>query len=66
MVYYTFFFFSVITHTYGREGRDKKDYKALMFDFEFFQNLAENQFIANIKKSVQQFITLLNNSKSSG
>jgi hypothetical protein len=64
-----FFFCSLaITHQYGREGRDTKkfDTKALLFDFEFLESLAQPQFIEQFRDKLVQFIDMLNTTDSKG
>ena len=63
-----FFFSLAIMHQYGREGRDTKkfDTKALLFDFEFLESLAQPQFIEQFRDKLVQFIDMLNTTDSKG
>lgn len=63
-----FFMFSVLSHLYGRDGRDTKkaDQKSLIFDFEFFTQLIEPTFIDALTASIASFITQINENQSPG
>lgn len=60
--------FSVLSHLYGRDGRDTKkaDQKSLIFDFEFFTQLIEPTFIDALTASIASFITQINENQSPG
>jgi len=55
-------FFLVITHQYGRDGRESKkiDNKALMFDFSFFEQLGHPDFVTQLQHELDHFVSLLN------
>ena len=59
---------SVVTHRYGRDGRDTKKYedKCLMFDLEFLQTIATPSFVEKYNTSLSTFICLLNDNMKTG
>ena len=63
-----FFLFLVITHRYGKDGRDTKKYedKCLLFDLDFFQQLSTPQFYANYRNGLDTFVELLNKNQKTG
>ena len=58
----------MITHRYGKEGRDSTKYedKCLLFDFELFENFTKSDFVTHYKTKLQHFVTLLNEQTSTG
>jgi len=61
-------FFLVITHQYGRDGRESKkiDSKALMFDYSFFEQLTHQDFVQQLQQELENFVTQLNNNITQG
>ena len=59
---------SVITHRYGRDGRDSKKFedKCLIFDFEFLQSISDPAFVREYNKCLSTFIALLNDNMKTG
>lgn len=66
--YLNFFILLVLTHRYGRDGRDSKKFedKSLVFDFCFLQRIAEKSFINNYKSALNSFVNLLNENPKTG
>jgi hypothetical protein len=60
--------FLVLTHRYGRDGRDSKKFedKSLVFDFCFLQRIAEKTFIQDYKLALNSFVVLLNEKPKTG
>jgi hypothetical protein len=58
----------VLSHYYGTDGRESKkiDTKCIPLDFEFFRSLAQENFVAKLSSSIQQFVEYLNNNKNDG
>lgn len=68
-----FYFFNtgivlVINHQYGKEGREQKkiDTKSLLFDFTFFKQLAQPNFVQQFNEKLNTFVNQLNTSHESG
>jgi hypothetical protein len=57
----------VLSHHYGKDGRDTKqiESKGILFDFELFQNMSSTSFTAPIIEKLTQFVRLLNTEHSS-
>lgn len=62
------FLFTVISHLYGKEGREanKIDTKSVVIDFNLFEQLATNNFSENVMSNIQSFVETLNNLKNTG
>ena len=52
----------VLTHRYGRDGRDTKKYedKCLLFDIEHFKHMTDKKFTDHYNTCLKEFIDLLN------
>ena len=63
-----FFVFLVLTHRYGRDGRDSKKFedKCLAFDMGFLQRIAEKKFIDDYRLALKSFVCLLNDKPNTG
>jgi hypothetical protein len=62
------FIYLVISHHYGKEGRDSKqiESKGLLLDFELFQNMSGDMFILNLTDCMKQFVKHLNTDTQKG
>jgi hypothetical protein len=65
-IFNTILFFLVLSHHYGKEGRDTKqiESKGILLDFELFQNMSTDNFTNSINQKLTQFIELLNNDET--
>jgi hypothetical protein len=61
--YLFWLFFLVLSHHYGKEGRDTKqiESKGILLDFDLFQNMSTDTFTNAITDKLNQFIEYLNN-----
>ncbi len=60
--------FIVLTHRYGKDGRDSKKFedKALIFDFGFIQRITDKSFVDDYKVALSSFIRMLKDNPKTG
>ena len=60
--------FLVLTHRYGKDGRDSKKFedKALIFDFGFIQRITDKSFVEDYKTALTSFIHMLKDNPKTG
>jgi len=63
-----FLLFLVLTHRYGRDGRDSKKFedKSLLFDFTFLQSIVDKAFVHDYMQELNTFVNFLNNPPKTG
>ncbi len=65
---YFLFSFLVLTHRYGRDGRDSKKFedKAVIFDFTFLQSIVDRSFVGDYMLALNSFVLRLNENPKAG